>query len=88
LPVNTPIAAIKLENVSFRYQGQKEWVLKNYNRTFTPDKVNRLTGKNGTGKSTVLYLLLGMIIPQKGQIIIEDEKGNTYNLHQDINLKY
>ena len=29
-----------------------------------------------------------MIIPQKGRIIIEDERGNIYNLHKDINLKH
>ena len=54
----------------------------------TPNKINRLIGKNGAGKSTVLYLLLGMLTPQKGQIIITDYQGNNYNLHQDLNLKY
>ncbi|CAG8577771.1 7992_t:CDS:2, partial [Ambispora leptoticha] len=63
-------------------------VLKNYNRTFIPAKLNRLIGKNGAGKSTVLYLLLGMLVPQKGQIIITDDQGSKYSLHQDINLKY
>ena len=62
--------------------------MKNYNRIFTPTKVNRLIGKNGTGKSTVLYLLLGMLAPQQGQIIITDIQGNIYNLHQDINLQH
>lgn len=88
LPVNIPITAIRMKNIHFRYQGQTEWVLKNYNRTFTSAKVNRLTGKNGTGKSTVLYLLLGMITPYQGQIIIEDQQGNSYNLHRDINLQH
>jgi ABC-type Mn2+/Zn2+ transport system ATPase subunit len=46
-----------------------------------------LIGKNGTGKSTILYLLLGMIVPEKGQIIIEDKKGKHYDLNKDINLK-
>ncbi|CAG8456587.1 27236_t:CDS:2 [Gigaspora margarita] len=65
LPLNVPITVLRLENVSFRYRGQKEWLLKNYNRTFLPGKVNYLLGKNGTGKSTILYLCLGLLVPQK-----------------------
>ena len=77
-----------MENIYFRYRGHSEWILKNYNRTFTSAKINHLTGKNGTGKSTVLYLLLGMLVPHKGQIIITDNQGNNYILHQDINLRH
>jgi ABC-type Mn2+/Zn2+ transport system ATPase subunit len=47
-----------------------------------------MIGKNGTGKSTILYLLLGMITPEKGQIIIEDEKGRQYDLNKEVNLKH
>ena len=82
-----PIATITFHNVYFRYQGQSDWILKKYNRIFTLDKVNRLIGKNGTGKSTIIYLLLGMLQPQQGKVIITDVQGNNYNLHQDINLK-
>lgn len=85
---DTSIVAIRMENISFRYKGQKDWVLKNYSRVFTPEKLNRMVGKNGTGKSTVLYLLLGMITPEKGQIIIEDEKGRQYDLNKEVNLKH
>jgi len=82
-----PITTITFHNVYFRYQGQSDWILKKYNRTFVPDKINRLIGKNGTGKSTIIYLLLGMLKPQQGRVIITDAQGNNYNLHQDINLK-
>src|SRR6185503_4081625 len=82
-----PIATITFHNVYFRYQGQSDWILKKYNQVFTPVKVNRLIGKNGTGKSTIIYLLLGMLRPQQGKVIITDAQGNNYNLHQDINLK-
>ncbi|MDR1670146.1 MAG: ABC transporter ATP-binding protein/permease [Spiroplasmataceae bacterium] len=88
LPNNVSITEIRMENISFRYEkNQEEWIIKNYSRTFTPEKINRLIGKNGTGKSTILYLLLGMIVPEKGQIIIEDKKGKHYDLNKDINLK-
>ena len=80
LPLNVPIKALRLENVSFRYKGQKEWLLKNYNQTFLPGKINHLLGKNGTGKSTILYLCLGLLVPQKGQIIVECANGQEYIL--------
>ncbi|CAG8689871.1 913_t:CDS:2, partial [Ambispora gerdemannii] len=75
LSPNISITALRLENISFRYRGQKEWLLKNYNRTFSPGKINYLLGKNGTGKSTLLYLCLGLLVPQKGQIIVECDNG-------------
>ena len=80
--------AIHCQNITFNYVGQTEPVLQNYNRTFTPGQINYLVGENGTGKSTIIYLLLGMIVPQKGQIILEDEKGKKYNLHHQLNLQY
>lgn len=82
------ITAIHFENVSFCYAGQTEPILKNYDRIFTPHQINYLLGANGTGKSTILYLLLGMLKPQDGQIILKTEKGESYNLHQEINLQY
>ena len=87
LDLNLKIVTIEYQNVSFRYPGQSNWLLKNYTRTFTPGTTNHLTGKNGSGKSTLFYLLLGLLTPQEGKIIITDSQGNNYNLHQDINLQ-
>ena len=86
LDLGIPIKSIKFENISFRYAGQKEWIIRHYTHTFSPGRLNFLRGKNGTGKSTKLYLLLGVIKPQEGKIIIELENKQTYELHQDINL--
>ncbi|WP_216361618.1 ATP-binding cassette domain-containing protein [endosymbiont GvMRE of Glomus versiforme] len=85
---NQPIQSIIFQNVYFHYQGQKDWVLKNYNRSFCIYKINHLTGKIGIGKSTILYLILGVIKPQKGQVIVECQDGQIYNLYQDINLRH
>ena len=85
---NEKIVSIHCQNVSFRYQENGEWIVKNYNRTFTNQQINYLVGENGTGKSTILYLLLGMLVPQTGQIMVENKQGQIYNLHHDLNLSY
>ena len=75
--------SIEIESV-----GPIEYVQIEFSMDGSRPKPVIIVGENGTGKSTIIYLLLGMIIPQKGQIILEDEKGQTYNLHQELNLQY
>lgn len=82
------IKIIHYQNLTFSYPGATQPILSNYNRTFTTGQVNHLIGENGTGKSTLFYLLLGLLTPTAGQILLETESGSTYNLHQDINLKH
>jgi ABC-type Mn2+/Zn2+ transport system ATPase subunit len=60
--------------------------MKNYSCSFKPDKINYLLGKNGTGKSTTFYLILGILLPQKGTIVLTTDKG-VYNL-RDLNLDH
>jgi len=46
-----------------------------------------LLGENGIGKSTILYLILGVIQPQQGKILIACENGKICNL-KEINSKH
>ena len=82
------IQTIQLRRVSFQYSSQTEVCLKNESLTFTAGKVNYLTWPNGTGKSTLLYLILGILHPQQGKITLETSTGKSYNLHQEINLQH
>ncbi|KLL02633.1 MAG: ABC transporter, ATP-binding protein [Mycoplasmataceae bacterium CE_OT135] len=86
-PEKVAIKAINFEKVSFKYQNSSEWIIENYTYSFTKGKINRLLGENGIGKSTILYLILGVLQPQQGKILIIDEDGKIYNL-QEINLKH
>ena len=70
------IFSIKLENVSFSYIEGEE-VLKDI--SFEINKENSkisILGKSGTGKSTLLKILLGMYKPNKGKIFINDKEVN------------
>ncbi|MCE8162711.1 MAG: ABC transporter ATP-binding protein [Candidatus Moeniiplasma glomeromycotorum] len=84
LPTSFPIEGIIFDQVTFKYQEDKKWI--NYNTVFAVGKVNYLSTPNGSGKTTQLYLLLGLLTPAKGKIIIK--RGEvSYNLSK-INLKH
>lgn len=51
---------IKMENVSFSYDGaEREYVLENLNLTIPQNKVTAIVGASGSGKTTIIKLLLG-----------------------------
>lgn len=71
---------IKLENISFSYDGaERDYVLENLNLTIPQNKVTAIVGASGSGKTTVIKLLLGFYNPAKGDI-----KIGKYSL-KDIN---
>lgn len=57
---------IQVENLSFNYVGTKREVFSDFSLQLTDNKIYGLLGKNGTGKSTLLYLLCGLLRPKKG----------------------
>ncbi len=61
---------IRFENVSFRYNGIADDVLKNINLTFPRGKVTAIVGTSGSGKTTLVKLMLGFYQPTKGRLRI------------------
>ncbi|GAA8672791.1 ABC transporter ATP-binding protein [Helicobacter pylori] len=74
------IHSITFENVSFSYPNSKP-IFENFNLSLCSDKIYALVGKNASGKTTLIKLLLGFYAPNSGQIII----NNKYPL-QDLEL--
>ncbi len=62
---------IRFENVSFKYPGTEEYVLKNINLEITPYKKIALVGYNGAGKTTLTNLLLRLYDVTEGAITID-----------------
>ena len=60
---------IQIDNIKFRYEGTKEAVFDNFSLHLESNKVYGLLGKNGTGKSTLLYLIAGLLRPGKGSVV-------------------
>ena len=60
---------IEVNNISFKYAGQKDLVFDDFSLTLEQNNIYGLLGKNGTGKSTLLYLISGLLRPKKGHDI-------------------
>ena len=65
--MNTSMLEVK--NLSFSYGRRKAMVLEDFSLTLQKGSVYGLLGKNGTGKSTLLYLMSGLLRPQEGQVL-------------------
>ena len=56
---------IKVKNLSFRYRG-KSHIFRDFSFSAEAGKIYGLLGANGTGKSTLLRLLCGVLAPESG----------------------
>ena len=62
---------IDVKNISFNYAGSKEKIFEDFNLQLKENNIYGLLGKNGTGKSTLLYLISGLLRPSKGVVEID-----------------
>ena len=62
---------IKLNNVSFSYSDEKKPVIKDLSFSLIKGTVNAIVGQSGSGKSTILNLILGFVEPNKGELTID-----------------
>lgn len=68
------LCGIMLDNVSFRYDDSSEDVISNLSFDFRSGTSTALIGKTGTGKTTILRLLVALAVPQKGHVRVNNEK--------------
>ena len=62
---------IEVTGLSFSYGSRKSKVLDDFSMSLGKGSVYGLLGKNGTGKSTLLYLMAGLLRPQSGRVLYQ-----------------
>ncbi len=62
---------IKVKNLTYAYSRKKWPVLRDVSLEIQPGQVYGLLGKNGVGKSTLLYLMAGLLTPMKGVVTMD-----------------
>ena len=62
---------IDIKNIDFKYAGSKVQVFQDFSLQLSENNIYGLLGKNGTGKSTLLYLIAGLLRPNHGEVTID-----------------
>jgi ABC-type multidrug transport system fused ATPase/permease subunit len=83
-------AAVKVEDLWFRYREDLPWVLKNINFSVAPGERLGIVGRTGSGKSSLIQALFYLYSIDKGSISIDDlrprlnmtDKGVDLNIYR------
>ncbi len=73
---------IDMENLSFSYEKNGIYALTDVSIKFEKGKTTALVGKSGSGKSTIINLLLRFYDPDKGQIKIDGKDIKDISLEE------
>ncbi|WP_240518685.1 MULTISPECIES: peptidase domain-containing ABC transporter [Bacillus] len=76
------IKTISLENVSFKYETADKQILKNINLDINTGEKLALIGRNGSGKTTIVKLLLGFYQNYLGNIFINGIELRKINIKE------
>ena len=71
---------VTFSNVVFRYQRDREPVLKNVSFTVEPGMFVGIVGRSGSGKSTLSKLLQRLYLPESGSIALDDFEIKTADI--------
>ncbi|PIL33930.1 ATP-binding cassette transporter [Ganoderma sinense ZZ0214-1] len=73
--------AVEFRNVSFKYPGAENYALRNISFKLAPGQLCVIVGVNGSGKSTILKLIVRLYDPDEEEILIGGHDIRTLKLH-------
>jgi len=76
---------VKLKNVSF--SAQEGYVVQNVTVDFTASKTTAIVGPSGGGKSTVLKLAAGLLVPDNGEVLYKGKNVTQMNRSENLDFR-
>lgn len=74
--------SIRLDNIHFTYPNRLDQpVLDSFNIEIKKNSSLGIMGKSGSGKSTLMDIMLGLLVPQKGNIYIDNVQLTQENIN-------
>lgn len=78
IPITEEIKEIEFHDVSFKYPGTDQYILRHVSVTFSAGKKTAIVGMNGSGKTTLIKLLCGLYRPTEGSITLNGRNIRDY----------
>src|SRR5699024_5016779 len=82
---------IEFKNVSFRYDEDEPWVLRNISFTIEENESIAVIGHNGSGKSTIAKLMNGLMFPHEGEIWIKGQlltEESIWDIRREVGMVF
>lgn len=78
--VPTIAGNVELKNLSFRYTDESSYLFENVNVSIKQGEVVGIQGEGLTGKSTLAWLLTGLMPPTRGEVLLDGLNMHDFNL--------
>lgn len=72
------VDTLELKNFSFQYNEEDDFALKDINLKLNHGDVIGIRGGNSSGKSTLLWALMGGLTPTKGELLVNGDNPEKY----------
>ncbi len=72
---------IVFSNLEFKYENSDKSILKNFNLKISAGKITGIKGSTGSGKSTIVDLMSGLIFPTSGSLSIDQINYNKIDIN-------
>jgi len=73
---------LDLKSVSFNYANADKHALSNINISIKPNTIIGIVGMTGSGKTTLVDIILGLLEKKSGQMVIDNEEIDHKNIHE------
>lgn len=79
---------LRLEHLTFAYEKGSKKIFDNFSYDFPPQSITAILGETGSGKTTLVRLLLNLIRPQAGSLYLYDTQGLRLDASPDTRCNF
>lgn len=82
LSVHAISGNVEFRNVYYKYPGAEDYIIKNFSLKVKAGECIAVVGSSGSGKSTIMNLIIGFLTPVFGCVLIDGKPLNECNLSE------